>query len=283
MKTVVGVFPSPESAELAIQKLLENHVPAERIVFLTRSEQEAVNIGKRLDPLVDSQSGSAVPARFSRLSVPGVGPVLVRGQNAEFLLGDRSEVAAAVPNRTQQDLQHLTPPTTASEDDSTLFRRVLLEGCSVVVVRSDSNTTSAAACEVLDKLALGVRKTAAQKCAVTVRQTVGAVVADFSGKIALDDGSQLLRETVRAFLAGGHLRILLRLENVDLVDSAGLGELVRVQVAVRNRGGQLRLVSPSPTVRHLLRLTKLDQVFQVTPDEFTALNSLRDRAVAKIG
>ena len=91
----------------------------------------------------------------------------------------------------------------------------------------------------------------------------------------------MLRETVRNFLEHGHNRILLNLEGVDFIDSAGLGELVRSHASIRSRGGQLKLVNPSASVHHLLRITKLDRVFDIVPDEASALSSLRQAAAAK--
>jgi len=132
-----------------------------------------------------------------------------------------------------------------------------------------------AAVEVLDELSLGIRKHAPGTSDVTVRQLPHAVVATFTGKIALDDGCRLLRETVRALLDGGQRRILLNLEQVNFLDSAGLGELVRTHVATRGRGGHLTLVNPSPNVRHLLHLTKVDQVFDIAPDELSAIEKSR--------
>jgi anti-sigma B factor antagonist len=81
----------------------------------------------------------------------------------------------------------------------------------------------------------------------------------------------LLRETIRAFLDAGQTRVLLNLEKLDFLDSAGLGELVRAHVAVRSRGGQLTLVNPSKNVFQLLHVTKVDRVFDIAPDELTAM------------
>ena len=71
------------------------------------------------------------------------------------------------------------------------------------------------------------------------------------------------------------------LEGVDFIDSAGLGELVRSHASIRSRGGQLKLVKPSASVHHLFRITKLDRVFDIVPDEGSALSSLRQAAAAK--
>ncbi len=49
METAIGIFDSRESAQNAVEELMRNHVPHESIIiFLTRSEAEAVSLGKDL-------------------------------------------------------------------------------------------------------------------------------------------------------------------------------------------------------------------------------------------
>ena len=279
MRTAIGVFADLSRAEEAIRKLLANRVPPERITFLTRSEPEAHSVGKHLADVGSSAEASALPARFSVLSIPGIGHVFVQGPEvnafAEAAASDASTASVLPP--ANDPWRNVSSPAGA-EDDAAFFRRVLLDGCSVIMVRSDSNAVATAACEVLDRLSLGIRRTAAGKSGVTVRQIPGAAVATFSGKLALDEGCRLLRETIRALLDAGQIRILLNLERLEFMDSAGLGELVRTHVAVRARGGQLTLIHPAPNVFQLLRVTKVDQVFDIAHDELSALS--RDRKTA---
>jgi anti-sigma B factor antagonist len=275
MNTAVGVFADRDRAEEAIRKLIEHRVPPERITFLTRSALEASSVGRHFQDGGDPLHGPDAAARFNVLSIPGIGPVLFQGPDVKDLFDQAvTEHHAASVTQSLNEPWRKTSPAPVQEDDSAFFRRVLNEGCSVIVVRSDSNLVAAAACEVLDRLSLGIRKTTAPKSGVTVRQIPGATVAHFSGKLALDDGCRLLRETIRAFLDSGQQRILLSLERVDFLDSAGLGELVRTHVAVRSRGGHLTLINPAPGVRQLLRVTKVDQVFDIAPDELTALGRI---------
>ena len=274
MKTAVGVFSSLDRAEQAIRALLKNRVPPERITFLTRSEPEANRIGNHLY----TESGlrdAGTPARFSVISVSGIGPVLVQGPDVSDIFDQPRDHSPTYRAPASNDPWRQTPVPHGSDEDATFFRRMLNDGCSVIVVRTDSNQIAMAACEVLDKLSLGIGKTPAGKGHVSVRQVPGAAIATFSGKLALDDGCLLLRETIRAFLDGGQSRILLNLERLDFLDSAGLGELVRTHVAVRSRGGQLTLINPSPNVRHLLHITKVDHVFDIAPDELTAMQKTR--------
>src|SRR5262245_43020878 len=274
MKTAVGVFSSLDRAEQAIRTLLKNKVPPERITFLTRSEPEANSIGNHLY----SDSGlrnTGTPARFSVISVSGIGPVLVQGPDVSDIFDQASRGRGSTDHApAANDPWRQTPIPHGSDDDAAFFRRMLIEGCSVIVVRTDSNQIAMAAVEVLDKLSLGIAKTAAGKGQVTVRQAPGAAIAAFSGKLALDSGCLLLRETIKAFLDAGQTRILLNLEKLEFLDSAGLGELVRAHVAVRSHGGHLMLVNPSPNIRHLLQVTRVDRVFDIAPDELSALNRL---------
>jgi anti-sigma B factor antagonist len=273
MKTAIGVFADRTRAEEAIRKLLANHVPPERITFLTRSEPEAHSFGKHLAASDNAAQQSATPAHLTVVSIPGIGNVFVQGPEikalAEVSASHASTASARPPaNDPGRNLSSLA----GAEDDAAFFRRVLLDGCSVIMVRSDSNSVATAACEVLDRLSLGIRKTAAGKSGVAVRQIPGAAVATFSGKLALDEGCRLLRETIRALLDAGQIRILLNLERLEFLDSAGLGELVRTHVAVRARGGQLTLIRPAPNVFQLFRVTKVDQVFDIAHDELSALS-----------
>jgi len=278
METVVGVFAARERAEEAVKSLLEHHVAQERIIYLTRSESEAKSIEKQIEAYGGSIVGGAAPsagvAAATLLAIQDVGPVFALGLGAATLFGwaDAGTAAAigAVPSSG-----------TGPSEDLAFFRRVLSEGHSVVVVRADSFQVAASACEILDRLGISMKKGAAPKSSVSLRQVSGAVVADIVGKIALAEGTGLLRETVRNFLKHGHNRILLNLEGVDFIDSAGLGELMRAHASIRSHAGQLKLVKPSANVHNLLRMTKLDRVFDIELDEFTALNSLRQGAAAK--
>jgi len=109
----------------------------------------------------------------------------------------------------------------------------------------------------------------------TIREVGPVSIVDLSGRIALGEGSALLRKTVRDLLDGGQTRILLNLGDVNYIDSSGIGELVSGFTAVRNRSGELKLLNLTKKVNDLLQLTKLFTVFDVYSDEHTAVSSFR--------
>ena len=107
----------------------------------------------------------------------------------------------------------------------------------------------------------------------TTREVGGVTIVDLSGKITLGDGGLTLREEVHKLLADGQKKIVLNLADVNYIDSSGLGELVSAYTAVKNAGGELKLLNLTSKVRDLLVITKLVTVFDVKDDEASAVSS----------
>src|SRR5262245_43379530 len=99
-----------------------------------------------------------------------------------------------------------------------------------------------------------------------------------SGDITLGDaGATLLWERIRSLVQREHLRILLELSGVRYVDSIGLGELVHACVAVRVRGGSIKLVGLPTGLLRLLVATKLLGAFECFESEAEAVASFGPR------
>jgi anti-sigma B factor antagonist len=108
---------------------------------------------------------------------------------------------------------------------------------------------------------------------LATREVNGVTIVDLSGKITLGEGGMTLREEVRKLLADGSKKIVLNLGDVNYIDSSGLGELVSAYTAVKNAGGELKLLNLTSKVRDLLVITKLVTVFDVKDDEASAVSS----------
>jgi anti-sigma B factor antagonist len=109
----------------------------------------------------------------------------------------------------------------------------------------------------------------------THRDAGHVTVVDLSGRITLGEGSALLRKTVRGLLEEQRKLILLNLADVDYIDSSGIGELVSGYTAVKNQGGELKLLQLTKKVRDLLQITKLYTVFEVFTEEGSAVQSFQ--------
>jgi len=74
--------------------------------------------------------------------------------------------------------------------------------------------------------------------------------------------------------------LLLNLEGVPYIDSAGLGEIVRTYTTVSRQGGNLKLVNLTKRITDLLSITKLLTVFETFETEPEALKSFQAQAPA---
>jgi anti-sigma B factor antagonist len=108
---------------------------------------------------------------------------------------------------------------------------------------------------------------------ITTREVNHVTVVDIHGRITLGDETGKLREIVRQLIAEGKKKIILNLAHVDYIDSSGVGELVSSYTAVRNAGGELKLLALTKKVQDILHITKLYTVFDIKDDEFNAVKS----------
>ena len=81
-----------------------------------------------------------------------------------------------------------------------------------------------------------------------------------------------------AELAPQTRRVVIDLSGVEMIDAAGLGELVSVAVAAQASGCSIILAAPCDFIRQLLELTNLTSVFEVHPTLEAASVALHGRA-----
>jgi anti-sigma B factor antagonist len=98
-------------------------------------------------------------------------------------------------------------------------------------------------------------------------------ILDLKGKITLGEGDEALKDKINSLIHQGRKKILLNLEGVPYIDSAGLGEIVRTYTTVSRQGGQLKLVNLTKRITDLLAITKLLTVFETFEAEPEALKS----------
>ncbi len=108
---------------------------------------------------------------------------------------------------------------------------------------------------------------------ISTREVSHVTIVDVNGRITLGDETGQLRDTIRSLIAEGKKKIVLNLAQVDYIDSSGVGELVSSYTAVRNAGGDLKLLSLTKKVHDVLNVTKLYTVFDIKEDEFNAVKS----------
>jgi len=108
---------------------------------------------------------------------------------------------------------------------------------------------------------------------INVRNVGNVAVVDLSGKITIGEGDILLRDKIQELLESGKKNLLLNMEKVSYMDSAGIGELVACYKRAREKTGTVKLLKASGKVADLLQLTKLQEVFETFENEKDALGS----------
>ena len=88
-------------------------------------------------------------------------------------------------------------------------------------------------------------------------------VLHLQGKIMGGPDATTLHEKLHELIESGTRSVVIDLEEVDWMNSSGLGILIGGLSAIRKSGGDLRLASVTEKIEEVLRITKLDRVFDV--------------------
>jgi anti-sigma B factor antagonist len=105
-------------------------------------------------------------------------------------------------------------------------------------------------------------------------------ILDLKGKMTLGEGDELLKDKINSLIHQNQKNLLLNLEGVPYIDSAGLGEIVRTYTTVSRQGGALKLVNLTKRITDLLSITKLLTVFETFDLEKDAVASFQSSAKA---
>jgi anti-sigma B factor antagonist len=109
---------------------------------------------------------------------------------------------------------------------------------------------------------------------ISKREAQGVTILDLEGRIRLE-GTNALWEHVERLTEAGKSNILLNMEKVKSVDSAGLGTMAKCLVLTQQNGGQLKLLNLRDKVLDLLVLTVLITKFEHYESEAKALDSFK--------
>jgi anti-sigma B factor antagonist len=110
---------------------------------------------------------------------------------------------------------------------------------------------------------------------IAERTVNDVMILDLRGKMTLGEGDELLKDKINSLLSQGKKKLLLNLEGVPYIDSAGLGEVVRTYTTVSRQGGSLKLLNLTKRIEDLLSITKLLTVFETYDSETEAVQSYR--------
>jgi anti-sigma B factor antagonist len=93
------------------------------------------------------------------------------------------------------------------------------------------------------------------------------------GPLRMGQAVDSLRQTLEEALGAGDTRLVLNLAEVPMIDSSGIGLVVRFLASTKQRGGNVKLVQPSKFAVQTLRLVGVLNLFQVFDDDAAAVES----------
>ena len=115
---------------------------------------------------------------------------------------------------------------------------------------------------------------------IDVEDHDGVKLLKLTGELTGGEDSALV-DTVTDLLANRHARIVLDLGDVHYVNSAGLGELVRLVAQANIQESRVVLANLSAYLAGVLEMTKLDRFFETRPTVSEALEALAQQVRAE--
>lgn len=105
------------------------------------------------------------------------------------------------------------------------------------------------------------------------RRVDDVTILDLKGRERVRGATIALHESIRCLAGEGKIQVLLDLAWVKHIDSGALGELVASHVTLDKKGGALKLMHMTESVRELMTITKVITVVDVYNDEPEAVAS----------
>jgi anti-sigma B factor antagonist len=108
------------------------------------------------------------------------------------------------------------------------------------------------------------------------RQFGDVSILDMDGKLTIGAGDVRLRGALLDEINDGQRKIILNLKSVKVIDSSGLGELIRSKATSASNDAEVKLLNVNLKARKLLTMAQLVGVFEMFDDEALAISSFEE-------
>ena len=110
---------------------------------------------------------------------------------------------------------------------------------------------------------------------IIVRKDREVPVLDLSGEVDAYTSARF-REALLDLVDNGSASVIISMENVEYIDSSGLGALVGGLKRVSERSGKIVLVCNNPQIRKVFEITGLEKVFPLYDSEDDATLAIKE-------
>ena len=108
---------------------------------------------------------------------------------------------------------------------------------------------------------------------INVRKRSQVQVVQLRGQLRMGPAVDSLRQATEESVAAGDTRFVINFSEVPMIDSSGIGLLVRLLASTKQRGGSVKLLQPSKFAIQTLRLVGVLNLFEVFDAEDAAVDS----------
>ncbi len=109
---------------------------------------------------------------------------------------------------------------------------------------------------------------------INTREKDDVIIFDIEGEIRRSDISDVtLHQLVKDQLDVGKRNILLNFQDVEFIDSFGVGEILASYISTHNLGGKLKIARISKKLYLVFQVTMLTKVLEIFDEEDNALDS----------
>jgi len=108
---------------------------------------------------------------------------------------------------------------------------------------------------------------------INVRKQSQAQVIRLRGDLKIGEPVDSFRHAMAELFEAGDYRLVVNIAEVPMIDSSGIGLLVRALTTSKSRGGNVKLVNPSKLALQTLKIVGLVNLFEIFNDEGQAVQS----------
>jgi anti-sigma B factor antagonist len=108
---------------------------------------------------------------------------------------------------------------------------------------------------------------------ISTRQAYNVLVVDMEGRLDSSTSGYGYDEMVKIIKEQGHKQVIINLEKLEFVTSAGLRVLLMAAKLLQSSGGKLKLCNAVAPVQDVLETSGFDSLLSLYPTEAEALKS----------
>jgi len=108
---------------------------------------------------------------------------------------------------------------------------------------------------------------------INVRKRSEVQLIQLRGPLRMGPAVDGLRQAMEEVIGNGDHRIAINLAEVSMIDSSGIGLLVRFLASTKKQGGNIKLIQPSKFAVQTLKLVGVLNLFEIFEDDDAAVAS----------